>query len=185
MKVIGLTGSPRKNGNTAKRVARVLAGAVEQGAEVAHYPLNDMEIKGCQACGHCKSHEGCVIDDDMQKLYTELREASAVVFASPVYMDQISAQTKLFLDRLYAMMTKERTPKLKTNPKMVIAVTQANPNLDAYRPYFDTLKTRMERFGFRVSEMIIAGGTHGTDDILDQADLMERAQEAGRDLTRG
>ena len=182
MKVIGLTGSPRKKGNTAKLVARVLAGAVEQGAEVAHYPLNEMEIKGCQACGYCKSHEGCAVDDDMQKLYAELREASAVVFGTPVYMDQMSAQAKLFLDRLYAMMTRDRVPKLETNPKMILAVTQANPDLNAYRPYFDTLRKRMERFGFRVVDELMAGGTHDADAIGQQPELLERALEAGRNL---
>ena len=182
MKVIGLTGSPRKNGNTAKLVAKVLAGAVDRGAEIALHPLAHMNIKGCQACGHCKDNEDCILDDDMQILYRELHEADAVVFGTPVYMDQMSAQAKLFLDRLYAMMTRDRVPKLKTNPKMILAVTQANPDLNAYRPYFDTLRKRMERFGFRVVDELMAGGTHDADAISRQPELLERALEAGRGL---
>ncbi len=184
MKVLGLTGSPRENGNTDRLVKKVLSGAREKGADVAHYNLDALDIKGCRSCFHCKTHEGCALEDDMRILYGELRSADAVVLGTPVYMDQMSAQAKLFLDRLYAMMNKDRTPKLKTNPSMILAVTQANPHLDAYRPYFETLEKRMERFGFRVNGTIIAGGTHEKDDVDSQTELMALAEDSGRKLCR-
>jgi len=76
-KVIGLVGSPRKNGNTSDIVKAVLKGAQENGAETKIYYLNEMNIKGCQSCLYCRGHETCSIQDDMQNVYEDIKEAAA------------------------------------------------------------------------------------------------------------
>ncbi|BDZ70449.1 flavodoxin family protein [Methanobacterium petrolearium] len=101
MKVVGFTGSPRKNSNTEILVKEALKGAGAAGADTAIFNLNQMSIKPCQACMHCKSHEGeCDIRDDMQIIYNEIQDADAFILGSPVYMWQMTAQAKLFTDRL-------------------------------------------------------------------------------------
>ena len=82
----------------------MLKGAQAQGAETEIFNLNQMDIAPCQACMHCKENQGeCATDDDMQEVYAKLREADAFVLGSPVYMWQMSAQAKLFTDRLYPL----------------------------------------------------------------------------------
>ena len=104
MKILGFVGSPREGGNTEILVKEVLKGADESGAETEIVYLNKLDIKPCQACMHCKSNNGeCATDDDMQTIYNQLKESDAVVLGSPIYMWQMSAQTKLFTDRLYAV----------------------------------------------------------------------------------
>ncbi len=104
MKVIGLVGSPRKNSNTQIMVDEILKGASEAGAETKVFNLDEMDINPCKACMYCKENKGeCAIDDHMQMLYQEIKESNAFVLGSPVYMGQMSAQSKIFTDRLYAL----------------------------------------------------------------------------------
>ena len=103
MKAIGFIASPRKEGNTAWIVNKILEGAEERGAETQVWHSGELDIKPCQGCLGCKRGElGCVINDDMRKLYGALGTADALVLGSPVYMGQMSGQAKIFTDRLFA-----------------------------------------------------------------------------------
>ncbi len=104
-KIVILLGSPRKDGNSTALAQRVRAGAAASGAAVDTFSLHDMNIAPCRACESCRTDPatGCVIDDQMQTLYPKLRRADALVIASPVYWFTMSAQTKLFMDRCYAL----------------------------------------------------------------------------------
>lgn len=87
MKVIGFIASPRKEGNTAWTVHKILEGAKEQGAETESWCFNDLDINPCQGCFGCKNGDkGCVINDDMQILYDAIEHADVLVLGSPVYM---------------------------------------------------------------------------------------------------
>ena len=103
--VLIVKGSPRENGNSAALADQVAAGAEAAGAKVETCYLHAMDIQPCDACDFCQdaADTGCVIDDDMQALYPKVREADALVYASPVYWFTISAQMKLFMDRCYAL----------------------------------------------------------------------------------
>ena len=91
MKILGFSGSPRKNGNTSWAVEKILDGAKQTGAEAVYFSSSDFAITPCKGCFGCKnSDNGCVITDDMQKVYDELKNADAIVFASPVYMGQMT-----------------------------------------------------------------------------------------------
>lgn len=103
MKILGIHGSPRLEGNSAQLMNAILKQAEEKGALTKSYHLNKLAIKGCQACYSCRQ-EGkeskCALKDDMGSILDDILDANAVVSASPVYMWQMSAQAKLFTDRL-------------------------------------------------------------------------------------
>ena len=101
MRVIGFVGSPRENGNTAVLVRRILEGATAAGAETDVFYINNLNIKGCQACMYCKSHDTCKQEDDMILLIEEIKRADRIIVGSPIYIGFVSGQTKIFLDRLY------------------------------------------------------------------------------------
>jgi multimeric flavodoxin WrbA len=98
MNILGFTASPRKQGNTAWTVDKILEGAKEQGAETQSWYSSDLDIKPCLSCYGCRQGDlagertRCIIKDDMQKLYDALEHADALVLGSPVYMGQMSAQ---------------------------------------------------------------------------------------------
>jgi multimeric flavodoxin WrbA len=106
--VLVLKGSPRENGNSSTLAEQVAAGAKEAGAEVESISLHTLDIRPCDGCDTCKEMDGvCVIRDDMQQLYPKLRRASAIVIASPIYWFTFTAQSKLCIDRWYALETRE------------------------------------------------------------------------------
>ncbi|MCG8568833.1 MAG: flavodoxin family protein, partial [Spirochaetes bacterium] len=104
-KILIALGSPRKKGNSAVLAAEIARGAQESGAEIETVYLNGLNLKPCQGCEQCQKDacNGCAIDDDMTFLYSKLQKADALVVASPIYWFNISAQTKIFIDRLYAV----------------------------------------------------------------------------------
>ena len=103
-----MTGSPRKGGNTETLVAAIVAGATQAGATCETVRLPDLRIGPCIGCGGCQKTGRCVILDDMQDLYDRLVSAQVVVIASPIYFYGLSAQTKLFVDRLQALWSKKQ-----------------------------------------------------------------------------
>jgi multimeric flavodoxin WrbA len=104
-KVLIVKGSPRENGNSAALADQVAAGARAAGAQVESIYLHGLDIRPCDACDFCQgaAEIGCVIEDDMQSLYPKIRAAAAILYASPIYWFTVSAQTKLFMDRCYAL----------------------------------------------------------------------------------
>jgi multimeric flavodoxin WrbA len=105
IQVLIVKGSPREHGNSASLANQVAAGARAAGADVEDVYLHGLEIRACDGCDFCQGapEMGCAIEDDMQSLYPKIREADAIVYASPVYWFTISAQLKLFMDRCYAL----------------------------------------------------------------------------------
>ena len=74
MKVLGIAGSPRRNGNTDMLLAEVLRGAADKGAEVKTVVLNNLKFMTCQHCDACLEKGVCRIKDDMQDLYEEFEQ---------------------------------------------------------------------------------------------------------------
>ena len=108
MKIVGILGSPRKKSNSSELANRVLDAAREKGAETEAFVLNDLDYKGCQACMGCKGKKDyCIIKDDLTPVLEAMREADAVVLASPVYYGDVSGQFRLWA----ALVTTEPIPR--------------------------------------------------------------------------
>jgi multimeric flavodoxin WrbA len=110
MKIIGLVCSPRKRGNTEILVEEALNAARGKGAETKIILLADKQISPCDACDGCVNDGTCLIEDDMQDIYQKLEAADGIIFGTPVYFINVSAQAKAVIDRTYAFL---RTAKLR------------------------------------------------------------------------
>jgi multimeric flavodoxin WrbA len=101
MKILAIHGSPRTiRSMTRKLAGLVLEGASEAGAETEILDLADYRISPCTACEACVLNGVCVYEDDVPALVARMKESDAIVFGSPVYIDNVSGQMKLFFDRL-------------------------------------------------------------------------------------
>lgn len=100
--VLILSGSPRKNGNSALLCRQFAKGAEENGNSVELIYLRDKEIHYCTACYHCKKDGICSIKDDMAEILDKMDKADVIVMASPVYFYSINAQMKALIDRMVA-----------------------------------------------------------------------------------
>lgn len=182
-RMVAFIGSPRKNGNTAAIVEEITRGAKEAGAETKVYYLNDMNIKACQSCYYCRGAENCAIKDDMQAVYEDIKAADAVVIGSPVYMFQVTAQTKLLFDRLFPLMDANFNPRFGTK-KTVMVYSQGAPDPDAFKASFDVNADILKIMGLNVVDTIISADANDPKTSGNNAQLMARSFLAGKELVQ-
>ena len=187
-KILIVKGSPRKNGNSAVLADQVAAGAQGAGAQVESFYLHGMDISPCDACEACQASPDaeCIVDDDMQLLYPKVREADALVYASPVYWFTVSAQLKLFMDRCYALGGDEVEDHALAGKRIGVVLTYGGDDLfdsggiNAIRTFQDT---------FRYIPAEIVGFVHGyaldPGEIKVNEDVMQEAYDLGRKLAIG
>lgn len=100
VKILGIAGSPRKNGNTAKLVKKALKGAASvPGIETEFYEMAGKRFHHCTATFHCLETGGCVFKDDLQDFTKRYLEADGIIWGAPVYHMAVPASMKAALDR--------------------------------------------------------------------------------------
>lgn len=101
MMILAINGSPRTTRSTTRRLAQfVLDGAADAGAETEMIDLCDLRVTPCTACEGCSFNGICVFEDDVPALLKRMKEADGIIFASPVYIDNVPGQMKIVFDRL-------------------------------------------------------------------------------------
>lgn len=104
MKIVVITGSPRKNGNSFAMTEAFIHEAEQRGHSVRRFDAAILKIGGCHACMTCyKTGKACSFDDDFNDIAPAILEADAVVFTMPVYWYSIPAQIKGAIDRLFSL----------------------------------------------------------------------------------
>lgn len=99
LRILGIQGSHLKS-RTRKLVQYVLSGAAEHGAAIELIDLADRRIEACTACDGCTLTGLCVFDDDFPQITDEMRSSDGIILGSPVYIDNVTGQMKVFVDRL-------------------------------------------------------------------------------------
>ena len=103
-KIVVITGSPRKKGNSFAMTDAFIQAAEAKGHTVTRFDAAMMKIGGCHACETCyKTGKACSFDDDFNTIAPAILEADTVVFTMPVYWYSIPAQIKGVIDRLYSL----------------------------------------------------------------------------------
>ena len=104
-KIVVITGSPRKDGNSFAMTDSFIKAAEEMGHTITRFDAAMMKIGGCHACNSCfKSGKACIFDDDFNTIAPVILEADTIVFTMPVYWYSIPAQVKGVIDRLYSLL---------------------------------------------------------------------------------
>lgn len=100
MKVIGINGSSRNDGNTAIIIGKVFEELNKEGIETELIQLADYEIQPCRGCFACKGRGNCVFaKDSFAEILSRMVEADGILLGSPVYSADVSAKMKAFLER--------------------------------------------------------------------------------------
>ncbi len=179
MKIIAFLGSPRNDGTTRFVVGKLLQGAKAAGAETRLYNLNELNFKGCQGCRKCKEQEKCDLVDDLTPVYDEILQADLMVVASPIYMAYVTGQTKLFLDRLYALKGADQVSRVPAGKKSVLVLTQGYADENAYENMIKSVSSLISRFGFEVVDTMVVGGVYSPADPAAQGAAV-RALDLGQ-----
>ncbi|WP_312423362.1 flavodoxin family protein [Anaerospora hongkongensis] len=178
-KVVAFIGSPRKNGNTATLVKEVMRGAQDAGADTTIFNLYDMNIKPCQGCLVCRKTGYCTMQDDLQNMFQQIVEADAVVFGSPVYVWQVTAQMKLLWDRLCGLFDENFQPRY-TVKNLIMVYSQGNPDPQSFQISFQTNEAVLKLLNLQVvNTLLLAGGTDPRT-AANNKELLLQAYEAGK-----
>jgi multimeric flavodoxin WrbA len=185
-KVVVVLGSPRRDGNSTALAKRVIAGAKACGADVEAFHLHSMKIAPCRACDSCRNDpaKGCAIDDQMQTLYPKLRQADALVIASPVYWFTMSAQTKLFMDRCYALGGPDGHALKGKKVGILLTYADADPFSSGA---VNALRTFQDSFNYIGADIVgmLYGSAWGAGEIQANKELMKQAYALGKQLGAG
>ncbi|HWR05322.1 flavodoxin family protein [Sporomusa sp.] len=183
MKIIGLVGSPRKNGNTDVLVQKALEGARAQGSETELFHLNELAARGCQACYGCKKAGKCVINDDLTNVFTAIETADGIVLGSPIYFGRFTAQTATFMDRLYGYIKPDSTSSLGTGKKFGLVFTQGQPDASLYTGTTEATARVLARVGFVAGPGTLVGSGLGEPGIArENEQFLQAAFAIGQEL---
>ena len=138
-----------------------------------------MDIRPCDACDICQeTRQGCIIEDDMQILYPKLQDADAIVIASPIYWFTIRAQTKLFIDRWYALQGASGNLLAGKQFGVVLAYGDTDPYTSGA---INDIHTFQDIFRYLHANLvgIIYGTALAAGEIQYQPALLEQARKLG------
>jgi multimeric flavodoxin WrbA len=99
MKILAISASPRKGGNSDVLCDQFLKGAGEAGHQTEKIRLSDKRISPCIGCYGCRRTKTCIQKDDMTEILQKLIEADVIVLSTPVYFYSMDAQMKMMIDR--------------------------------------------------------------------------------------
>ena len=177
MKIVVLTGSPRKNGNSTYLAEQFIKGAEEKGHEVFRFDCAFKQVEPCRACNRCGMDGPCIFNDDFQELRPRLIEADMVVFATPMYYFSISAQMKRVIDRFYAI-----NGQIKgAHKKAAFLMTYADTARKEAEPMLVHYHTLMDYLGWTSVGEVVAAGVWTAGSVRN-TDYPQQAYRLGRSL---
>lgn len=104
VRVLGISGSPHRRGNTEQLLDSFLEGAADAGGETEKIVLSTLHYRSCQGCNACHKTGVCVMNDDLIPILTKkVPEADIVALASPIYSMSITSELKAFIDRAHTV----------------------------------------------------------------------------------
>jgi multimeric flavodoxin WrbA len=177
MKLLGLSFSPRKQGNTELLLERVFTGAVQAGAEAELYRVADKEIKPCDGCGSCFKTGTCHIRDDMQEVYEKMLGADGILFGTPVYFYNVTAQGKAVIDRTIALGRPERSLANKVGG--IVVVGGSLGLIDAVKDLYFYMVTRQ-----MLPANFVAAYAGGEGEVNKLQKCMKAAEDLGKQMVK-
>lgn len=181
MKITVVLGSPRDASISTRIAMRVIEGARNAGHKVKIYKVNEMDILGCHGCGCCRKYDtDCVIEDDMEEYFKDLRESGALILTSPNYYSQVAGPMITFMNRHYCLSDKDRRPRIQPGIKLIGIFAQGAPaDYEKYQANYDWYLSTYTSKDMELAGRLIAGGD---TDTSDESAIMKQAYELGISL---
>jgi len=171
MRVLILNGSARREkGVTGRLLRSIVKGLSEGGALVTQFQIQNLKISSCTACLSCMHRKTgeCALKDDMNLIYEELKMSDVLIMATPVYLDGMSAQLKMVIDRCMCCMepflTKDGSGRVRHTyawrmpKKMMLISTAGFAEMETFGPLIATFRAQAANFGSEsIAEICIPG----------------------------
>ena len=182
-RVLILTASPRKNGNSTILALKAAEGIKAEGGEADVVPIGNLNIAPCNACDACRTKQeaGCVIKDDMQPLYKKIEDAQGVIFATPIYWFNVSAQMKLFIDRTYAIHGKSYYALTGKDVGVILTYEDEDVFVSGG---INALRSFQDIFAYVKANLVgaVYGSADKAGDVRANGELMQKAYDLGKKI---
>ena len=177
-KVVIISSSLRKNGNSEILAFEAAKGAKDAGNEVEILLLRDKTINFCRGCLACQKLLKCVIKDDMAEMIEKVKTADAVIFATPIYYYEMSGQLKTFLDRCNPIYPQEYAFR-----DIYLLSSSAEEGQEPAARAVSGLKGWIECFEkAKFAGSFNAGGVNAPNDVLKNAEMLKAAYDMGGNI---
>lgn len=175
MKVLVITGSPHKKGTSALMAKKFIEGATKMGVQINRFDSAFANVHPCIGCDACQCGKSkCVFEDDMMSLYPKIQDADIIVYISPLYYHNISAQMKTVIDRYHGI-----DDLIRNTPKKVLSIiTAAYPEDWVFDGVKAVIKTTTRYLGWKDCGGIYAFNCNKREDI-EKTTYPQKAFELG------
>ena len=174
-KVLILSGSPRKGGNSDILCDQFMKGALEQGNEVEKIFIAEKKIAPCSGCYFCRKSGGrCALNDDMGDILQKIIDCDVLVLSSPVYFYSVCAQMKIVIDRTVARWTEIANKDLYY---ITTAAEDEADTMDGTLACFHGFAMCID--GYEEKGTLYGRGVTDKGDVRERAELMQIAYEMG------
>jgi len=188
--VLGIGGSPRKNGNTDLLLKHIVRGSRKRGLLSDTVLLRDYQFGPCIGCERCRKDRICTgLHDGMTILYPKIVRAAGLVLVSPVHNYNVTAWVKSFIDRLYCFydFTEERprrfTSRLASQGrKAVIAAVCEQASKNDMGLTLEAMRRPLEALGYEIVGELAVLGIFDKGKIRDDPEVLSQADRLGSDL---
>ena len=189
MKMLVLLGSPRKGGNS-ETLARHIGDSVEEGGGTVEYVyLNSLSLRPCQGCGGCDKSGVCVVKDDMGGIFQAVDGADRILLVSPVYFYGLSAQCKIFGDRMQSLWARKYLLKERFRQgegrKGYLVSTAATKGQKIFDCSILTTKYIYDAVDVEYGGEFVVKGVDERKAVLKHQQEMDRAAQFGSDIVKG
>lgn len=177
-KVLILSGSPRKGGNSDILCDEFAKGALAAGNEVEKIFVAEKKIAPCTGCYFCKNHGGrCALNDGMDEILQKIIDCDTLVLSSPVYFYSISAQLKAVIDRTVARWTEIG------NKDLFYVMTAAEDDEDTMDGTLGCFRGFAKCIdGYEEKGVLYGKGVYEKGDVLKRPELLQIAYEMGESV---
>lgn len=176
-KVLIISSSPRKGGNSEKLAASFAKGAESSGNKTKTVFLREKDLNFCKGCFACLKLGHCVIQDDAVEIAAKMHDADVLVFATPVYYYSVSGQLKTMLDRANPLFGTDYLFK-----NVYLLATAAEAENEAVEGTIKAVQGWIDCFErANLADVIFAGGVTDVGDI-DNSTVLDTAYQAGRNV---
>jgi multimeric flavodoxin WrbA len=186
MKVLGILGSPRREGNTEILLDEALRGASDHGGLCEKIILRDLKITPCLEIYKCAEDGVCAIQDEMQGLFPKIIQAERLLLASPIFFYSVPALAKAMIDRCQSLWVKKYILKLPVSPIaerkgvfISVAATRGKKLFDGVRL---TVKYFFDAIDVAYSDELLVRGADEKGEVRDQPEALQAAYDLGQRL---
>lgn len=178
-KILILTGSPRKGGNSDLLADAFIKGAKAAGHKITKFECGHKNIRPCITCNACYSKEGaCAFGDDFNELAPLLEHSDMIVLATPIYWFTFPAQLKAGLDKMYALLIGSRQSSIQESMLLVCGEGEEQSDFEGLIKTYQMI-ARYQKW--RDAGVLVAPGVLEKGDIV-KTDFLKEAEQMGRSI---